>query len=329
MRIVVTGATQFVGSHIVEEMTRHDVEVVALVAAHEEATRLTDLDVEVVEADVRAIESVRPAIAGASFVVHAAHLSAPGHAVGEYDAVNVGGTTNVLDACLDADVDGAIYVSSTDMYGDSLPHWPVDEGWAFRPTDAIEQSRAVAERAARTYRRRIPLIVLRPSLLFGPGDRGIVYQLLAHFRRTRRPRLIGGGRAPVSLTYAPDFARVVWSVLDELEESKDTIFHVKTIDTDWHTVLEELQGILHRRPRASSLPYRLAVAADKFGGGRPWLTGHPTALPRYVDLVGRPHLVDDSRLLAATGFSPLFGLRAALRQTIEWMDTHPDLHPIS
>lgn len=324
MRIVVTGATQFVGSHIVDEMVRHDVEVVALVAAHEDASRLADLDVEIVEADIRSIDSLRPALAEASFVVHAAHLETPGHSVEEYDTVNVGGTTNILDACLDADVDGVIYLSSTAMYGDSLPHWPVDESWAFRPTNAIEQSRAVAERAARTYRRRIPLIVLRPALLFGARDRGVVHQLLTHFRRTRRPRLIGGGRAPVSLTYAPDLARVVWSVLDELEESKDTIFHVKTIDTDWRTVLDELQGILHRYPGSSSVPYRLAVFVDKIGGEHHWLTGRPADLPRYVDLVGRPHLVDDSRLLATTGFSPLFGLRAALRQTIEWMDAHPE-----
>jgi nucleoside-diphosphate-sugar epimerase len=323
MRIVVTGATQFVGSHIVDEMARHDVDVVALVGAGEDASRLAGLDVEVVEADIGSIDSVRPALAEASFVIHAAHLDAPGHSMDEYEAVNVGGTTNILDACLDADVEGVIYLSSTAMYGDALPHWPVDEGWAFRPANAMEQSRAVAERAARTYRRRIPLIVLRPSLLFGARDRGVVYQLLAHFRRNSRPRLIGGGRAPVSLTYAPDLARVVWSVLDELEESKDTIFHVKTIDTDWATVLEELQGILHRPLRSSSLPYRLAVVAEKIGGERPWLTGRPAGFSRYIELVGRPHLVDDSRLLAATGFSPLFGLRAALRQTIEWMDRHP------
>lgn len=328
MRIAVAGVTGFLGGHIIDELARHDVEIVGLVRPGADASRLTGLDLSLVEADVTDPESLGPTLAGADFVINAVRLTTPGLSDTAYDDVNVGGATNLLDASLAAGVRGFIQLSSTAMYGDSLPHWPVDESWAFRPLSSLDQSRAMAERAARTYRRRIGLVVLRPSLAFGPRDHGPMRRLLLHFIDQPRLRLIGGGRAPVSLVYAPDLARAVWGVIDALEETEGRIFHLSSIDTDWRTLAEELYALLHRRPRFASLPYRLALAASRLGRRGEWLLRPPDGVQRYVTLTGRPRLIDDSRLRAATGFAPLYGLRSALRQTLEALaEERSDLRP--
>ena len=64
------------------------------------------------------------------------------------------------------------------------------------------------------------------------------------------------------------------------------------------------------------------------GGAGEWLLRPPDGVERYVELTGRPHLIDDSRLRAVTGFSPLYGLRSALRQTLEALgQERPELLP--
>ncbi len=316
MRIVVAGATGFVGGHVLDEFVRHDVEVVGILAPGEDPGRLTEIDAELVEADVLDREALRPVCRAADFVINAIGLTTPGLSDAEYDDINVGGTTSLLDVSVEAEVRGFVHISSTAMYGDSLPHWPVNEGWAFRPLSSIEQSRAMAERAARTYRRRVPLVVARPALAFGPRDSGVMRQLLLHFVDQQRPRLISSGAAPVSLSYGPDLGRAIWALVEHVDTTIDGIFHVKSIDTDWRAVVDEVQHLLQRPNRVQPIPYRVAVLARQLGIGD-WLLRPPADGANYVALTGRPHLIDDSRFLATTGFAPLYGLRAALRPTLE------------
>lgn len=316
MRILVTGASGFLGSHIVDELVRHDVEVVAFALDASADARLQREGVTAVAGDVRDPEQVAPWVQAADFVVNAARLTASGLRDEEYEAVNVAGATNLLDAAREAaQVKGFVQVSSTVVYGRSLPQWPVDESWTLHPRDGLERSLALAERAARTYRRQTPLVVLRPARTFGARDWGLVMQFLLHHLRHPRAVLVGGGRAPVSMAYGPDIGRAVWAVLSGIEQSQDRIFHVKSFDTDWRTLLEEGFHLLQRRATPRPVPYRLALLWARMSDSR-----------AEIDLYGRPHLVDDSRIRTAEGFTPLFGLRAALRQTFEWLrEERPDL----
>ncbi len=326
MRILLTGATGFLGGHIADELCRHDVEIAALVRPGDSAAALDAQGIAVIRADLSDPGAVRQAVEGMTHVIHAAALIKPGRSAADYHAVNVAGATNLLDACLTADVQGILHVSSTSMYGSALPPWPVDESWAFRPDTPARLSLATAERAVRTYHRRLPLIVLRPALPFGPRDSGVVLRVLTHFLDKPRPRLVGGGRAPLSLVFAPDLARAVWGALDQIGATQDHIFHVSSIDTDWRTVLDETFALLHREPHYLPIPHRLARAAERLGAPAAWITRPPRDVERYADLLALPHLIDGSRLRLAIGFSPLFGLRAALRQTLEWLgETRSDI----
>jgi nucleoside-diphosphate-sugar epimerase len=316
MRIVVAGVSGFVGGHVLDELVRHDVDVIGILAAGEDPGHLEELDAELVEADVLDRDALRLVCGSADFVINAVELTSPGLSDAEYDDVNVGGTTSLLDVAVEAEVRGFVHISSTVMYGDALPDWPVNEGWAFRPLSSVEQSRAMAERAARTYRRRVPLVVARPALAFGPRDSGVMSELLLHFIDQRRPRIISAGSPPVSLSFGPDLGRAIWGLIDHIDRTVDGIFHVKSIDTDWRTVVDEVQDLLHRPRRTQPIPYRLATLARQVGVGD-WLLRPPADVANYVALTGRPHLIDDSRFLATTGFEPLYGLRAALRSTLE------------
>ena len=283
--------------------------------------RLRKAGAEIVPVSITDAAAVRAAVQGADFVIHASALTTPDRTTAEYDEINVGGAAHLMDAAVAAGVQGVLYLSCTTLYGRSLPNWPVDEGWAFRPPTSLEESLARAERAVRTYRRQVPLAVVRAAPVFGPRDRGRMRQALLHLLDTPRAPLVGGGQAPVSLNYAPDFARAVWEIVAYFPDADDRIFHVKSLDTDWRTIVEEMDSLLHRRRRLWGVPLRVAQLDARL---RPGADAPRTR--RLLPFMARPHLVDDSRFRALSGFAPLFGLRAALRQTIEsWADERPDL----
>ena len=318
MRIVLTGATGFLGSHILDEFLRHDVEVVALARPDGAVDPGARTGVEWRLVDLLDEDGVATALADATHVVHAARLTRPGLRPDQYEAANVTATTNVLDACTVQPPQGVIQISSTWMYGDRLPPWPVDESWAFRPRGAMERSRVTAEQAARTYRRRIPLTVLRPALALGPGAAGPLARLLRHLLEHPKAVLANGGRAPLSLVHAADLARAVWAVLQGFDDTHGRIYHTSSVATDWRTFALEAHRIRETAPRFRSLPLWLAQAVDAVGLAERVLQA-PPQMPRYLTLTGRPHLIDDTRLRVAVGYEPLFGLRATLQQTLDWM----------
>ena len=121
----------------------------------------------------------------------------------------------------------------------------MNEGWAFRPSTPLEESLARAERAVRTYRRQVPLAVVRAAPVFGPRDRGRMRQALLHLLDTPRAPLVGGVQASVSLNYAPDFARAMWEFVAHFTDAEDRLFHVQSLDTDWRTIVEEMDSLPH------------------------------------------------------------------------------------
>ena len=330
MRIVVAGAEGFIGGHIIDELLRHDVEVLALVAPPTSSddsrrARLDGMELEVAEGDPADADWVlsllrRPGLPETGFVVNAVQMTAPGLSPEAYDDVNVGAATGLLDACGEVGIEAFLHISSTAIYGDDLPAWPVNEGRAFRPLGAVDESMAMAERAVRTYRRRVPVVVVRPATTFGPRQQGAMQSLFDHIIDEPNPRLVAGGSAPVSLAYVTDLARAVWALIDHVSDAIDGSFHVKSFDTDWRTLVIESQRLLGRPPILRSIPIRAATLAGHLGLAD-WLLRPPPGMLRYVERTGRPHLIDGARLRATTGFEPVFGLGAALRQTLEALST--------
>ena len=302
---------------------RHDTEVVALLPPSPPHTASPDphplpgpdwftaLGATPRHHDFNAPDAASPVLtellAGADFIINAP-LPGPHHTTA---------TTALLDAALPLDdtIRGVVQLSSTRTYGFGLPPWPMDESWVARPVSPRLHDLASAERAARTYR-RLPLVVLRAAPTFGPRDHGPTQRLIDYYGLARRPRLAAAGRVGVSLAYGPDFARAVWAVLAAFDDAGGRILHAKTIDTDWRTLVGQSRALRERSGRVWPLPAWIAHGLAHAGAPGRRLLNAPTGLPDYTQITGCPHLIDDTLLRGLTGFTPLFGLRAALRHTL-------------
>lgn len=295
MRVGLTGYDQAVGSAIASELQRHDLDLIPL--------------------DFEAEDDLGSVVAGISHVVHAASLTEPGRSGSAYTEANVHATTSLLDACRQQALEQVVFVSTTETYGRRLPPWPVTESWVPRPIGPALQSRVAAERVARTYRRRVPLSILRPAPLIGDGG-GTVMKVIRHFISRPRAALVGGGEAPISILAAADLGRAVWAMLSQTDEAVDQVFHVASAHTTWRELALEACQLRGVEARFWNAPYFFARSLDamRLSG---WVLPEPEDVDAFTSLTGRPHLIDDSRARVTLGYAPLFGARAALAQALD------------
>jgi len=181
MRCAVTGGNGFVGSQVVRELLRRGHDVTALVGADLDLENLRGLPVKLRDLDVLDPESVRAALDGAEWVVH----SAACYAFWAPDPraiyrINVEGTRNVLRAARELGVGKLVYTSSTatlspGFCADGDRAVLGDEESVFdlrRFRGHYKASKAMAETVAlREAARGLPLVVVHPTTVLGPGDR--------------------------------------------------------------------------------------------------------------------------------------------------------------
>ena len=174
--VVVTGAGGFIGSAVVRQLLGAGYRVRSVLRDVSKSTNLTGLDTEVVAADICDRPAVDRALDGMRFVVHVAAdyrlWAADPKAIWRN---NVGGTTTVMEAALDAGVERIVYTSSVATLAARADGQPADESAPLAERDAVgayKQSKVAAERVALAMvkTRGLPAVIVNPSTPIGPRD---------------------------------------------------------------------------------------------------------------------------------------------------------------
>jgi dihydroflavonol-4-reductase len=202
LRIAVTGGTGYTGGRLLERLRGRGHEVRAL--ARSDARRPATTGVVWVEGDLAQPEALARLVEGTDAVAHvAAVYRTAGHPDSYYRDVNVGGTERLLEASARAGVARFVHTSTVGVHGD-VKNPPADETAPFAPADIYQQTKAEAETLAMRFHRDrgLPVAVVRPGAIYGPGET----RLLKVFRAIARGRyaVVGSGRPHYHLVYIDD-----------------------------------------------------------------------------------------------------------------------------
>jgi dihydroflavonol-4-reductase len=207
MKALVTGATGFVGSHLVEALRRGSVEVTILARSPSKSAGLAAQGVQVVTGDLHDAAGVERAVQGQDVIYHVAGVvAAPDEA--EFLRANRDGTRNLLAAAERHGRARFVLVSSLAACGPAPRGAPLSGGEPPRPVTAYGRSKLAAEEIVRAG--ALPWSIIRPPIVYGPRDR----EVLKVFRLARLgiAPVFGDGTQELSAVHAADLATALMAV---------------------------------------------------------------------------------------------------------------------
>ena len=321
MRVLVTGATGFIGGCLARSLAAQGHDVRALV--RREAPDLTECGIEPVAGDVADAGSLRAALRGVDAIFHlAAVRDSYGMPASVYRRVNVEGTRAMLEAAVAAGVARFVHCSSVGVArypgkldaDETLPYSEPTSQVLYHETKAEAEELALATGA----------IVVRPVITYGPGDRyGFVTRLISLLARGRFVG-VGDGRNHVDLVYVDDLTTGMAAALEKGTPGEVYILS-GTAPIEVRALVSQICTLLGKRPPRLSIP---APAARIAGWGiemlwrgaglhRRW--GNPPLTRDAVATLAVDRGFSHRRASAVLGYEPRVDYGEGLRVTWEWI----------
>lgn len=315
MKVLVTGATGFVGSHLVEALRRRDAEVTALVRSPGKVTGLSGQSVRLVAGDLHDRAALENATRGQAIVIHVAGLvAARGEA--EFLRTNRDGTANLLEAATRAGVGRFVLVSSMAAGGPSALGRPLTGKETPRPVTAYGRSKLAAEELLRAG--RVPWTIVRPPVVYGPRDR----EVLRVFRLARLGLgpVFGAGTQELSAVHGADLAGALVASAVSPEAAGRLYYACHPEMFTSAAFVRAVGDVLGRRVAIVRIPARIGAVALAGTAAVAALTGRATILTadKANEFFQPAWTGDPGPLIADTGWTPVFDLAGGLADTYRW-----------
>ena len=321
--ILVTGTTGFTGGHLCARLAREGGRVRALVRDPTRAASTHPPGVELAAGDLREPASLARAVEGIHTVYHIAALFRPEN-VSRADliAVNADGTRNLLDASLRAGVRRFVHCSTVGVHGD-VHAPPANEDAPFAPGDHYQESKLLGERVAQEFQRdgRLPVVIVRPAGIYGPGDLRFLKLVRAIARR--RFVMIGSGEIKYQMVYIDDLVDGIIRC-GTLAAAAGRIY---LLTGEPAVTLRELVAIIARAVGVPSPRWRVPFWPVYVAGAvcealcKP-LGINPPLYRRRVDFFRKMRWFDIARAKRELGFAPSTDLATGIRKTVAWYREH-------
>ncbi len=309
--VAVTGATGFIGRHLTADLAGRGITVRAVVRPGSPSAVPPDVAVVRAPLETAALER---AFEGVDAVVHLAGVVSAVDAA-TFASVNVEGTRAVAAA---ADRAGArlVHVSSLAAAGPAPASAPRDEDDEPRPITPYGRSKLESEQAVRA-RTALRWTILRPGVVYGPGDRAVLP--LFKMAAIRVAPLVGRAGAAYTFVYVSDVVRMIVAAL-EAESSGGTFFVGHPEPVTPRRLLETVRQSIGRRgtfvPVPMPVTWCLAQVCDVFGRA----THRPALLNRwrYAELAAEGFVCRVDRMRDRLGVAASIDLPTGIAKTAEW-----------
>ena len=323
MKLLVTGGTGFIGSHLAEEGRRRGAEVVVLGLADRPEERanvelLVRQGVKVVLGSITDAALCAQAVRGCSHIFHLAVAMREGGKRDEFfERVNLEGTRRLLEVAAAARVQRFVYCSTIGIYGHRAPGVTREQS-PLAPGNIYERTKASAERVVREVAadRGVPFVILRPADVYGPRDQ----RLLKLFRGVARGRfpLFGAGGGRRHMVYVSDVMSAFFQACERAEAVGDAMI----VAGPEVCTLRELIGLLQRTTGSRRFGFRLplgpmlATAAVVEDSCRV-LRLDPPIYRRRMDFFSSDSAFDTTRARRVLDWAPQVSLAEGIRRTYE------------
>ena len=312
--VSVVGGSGFIGAHLVSRLEKSDTSV-----------RIVDVSLPndeegFVRADVRDRDSLAGALRGSEVVYNLAAVHRDDAKPATlYREVNVRGAANLCDVCRELGIRKIVFTSSVAVYGAESQN--ASEESVLAPVSPYGHTKLRAEQIYREWYEEDPdrrtLVIVRPTVVFGEGNRGNVYELVRQIF-SRRFIMVGRGRNRKSMAYVGNVSAFLFHVLG-LGTGVHIFNYVDKPDLSMEELVQMVRLTLGRAPVTRvripyAVGYLFGVVCDLVAAA----SGKrlPISAIRIRKFCSTTTFV--AQRFASTGFRPPIGLRKALAKTIKY-----------
>jgi nucleoside-diphosphate-sugar epimerase len=323
MRLLVTGGTGFIGSHLAEQGRRLGAEVVVLglTGRPEEqanAELLRGQGVEVLSGSITDPELCRQAVRGATHVFHLAVAMREGARDDQFfESVNLDGTRRLLEAAVEEGARRFVYCSTIGIYGHRAPGVTREDS-PLAPGNIYERTKVAAERLVREFgsARALPYAILRPADVYGPRDQ----RLLKLFKGVSAGRFpfFGSGAGRRHMIFVDDVVSGFFRACERDQALGESFILAGPRPCTLRELVAEVQAATGSPRYGVRLPLRpmLGLAAVVEDVSRV-LGVDPPIYRRRMDFFWSDSEFDTSRARKGLDWVPRVELPEGIRQTLE------------
>jgi nucleoside-diphosphate-sugar epimerase len=318
IRALITGASGFIGSNLVERLLAEGAQVKCLIRPSSNLTWLSSRRVELIPVDYHDPASLAAVVQDVDAVFH---LAGATRAVrrAEFFRANLEVTCNLLQACQEYGPKNQkiLFVSSLAAAGPSSGT-PLTEDEKPQPVSAYGASKLAAERAVLAFGQKRPVIIIRPPVVYGPHDRDTLMLFKSVQRRLHV--IPGRGTQKVSLVHVDDLVTGILLAVRSEQAHSQVYYICGEGHYDWQTVGDCLGRVLGRRFGTIYVPWSIMRVVALGGSLVSHLTRNPAllSLDKLRDIRQANWLCSSEKAKAELGFQPVIDLFAGLASTAAW-----------
>jgi dihydroflavonol-4-reductase len=321
MKFLVTGATGFIGSHIVDLLLADGYDVKCIVRKTSNLRWLKDKPAELIEASLNDIGSLKRAVEGVDVVIHSAGLTAAKN-YNEYLEGNRDGVKNLINAInkVNPELKRFVFMSSQTAAGPSKSYEkPVTEEDECHPITSYGKSKREAELVVLSHHANIPFTIIRPPAVYGPRDTA-TFDIFKTINKGFGP-LIGFNPKFASIIHSGDLAK--WTINAALNPvAKDKIYFISSETFySWTQINRAVQnGLGKEKVLKIKIPHAVVMGlgwiSEQFGrfSSKPPVFNYE----KGIDFIQNYWTCSVEKAQKELGFKQEISLEDGMRQTAEW-----------
>ncbi|GLI54038.1 MULTISPECIES: NAD-dependent epimerase/dehydratase family protein [Thermodesulfovibrio] len=251
MKVLITGATGFIGSHLTEALLNENFDVYCIVRNPLKLRFLQGLNVKIIQGDCSQKETIEKIRWDFDYIFNLSGITKATHPE-EFFQSNYLGTKNLVEVVAERNpsLKRFVHVSSLAAVGPCRDGKPVDEKTEPAPISEYGKSKLMGEKAVEFFKDRLPITIIRPPAVYGPRDS----DFLTFFKMIKVGVVLYLTEAIYSMIYVNDLVNGIITASKSEKAVGETFFIAESQPYDTHQIVEAISDAVGKRPVKIKIP---------------------------------------------------------------------------
>jgi dihydroflavonol-4-reductase len=319
MKAFITGATGFVGSHLVDLLLEKNYEVYCLTRKTSNLRWLKDKNVHPVEGDLFSNDALSGVIKDVDYIFHIAGVVKSKDKAG-FEKGNYLATKNLLELTqkFNPNIKKFVHVSSGAVCGPNPDDAPMPETYEPKPRTTYGITKRMAEEEVIKYKNKFPVVIVRPPAVFGPRDT----EILVYFKTFSKGlnSVIGFQEKYLSLIYVEDLVNGIALAAEKETVSGSIYFICSDKEYNWNDIGNITSKLLGKKAVKVRVPHWIVYTVGAIAQFFSMFSKNAATLnlEKCFDITRKKWVFSNEKAKRELGFKEKYTLEESFKKTIDW-----------